>query len=182
MNKIGEKELFARFEREEVTTESFKAIVEIPKGSKCKYEFDKVTGLIRLDRVLSTSTHYPHCYGFIPLTHCEDGDALDVLVLCSEMLAPMTIVECRPIGVLEMYDGGKVDPKIIAVAISDPNYNMYEDVRQLPQHVCDEIRHFFDVYKNLEHKRVLTGDIDDSTKAKQVLQHCIDLYEEKVED
>ena len=111
--KEGLKKLYKNFKREDVTPFLFKVIIEIPKASKTKYEIDKETGLIKLDRILYTSTHYPHNYGFIPLTYCEDGDPLDVLVLCSESLLPMTLVNCRAIGVLDMLDNGKKDSKIM---------------------------------------------------------------------
>lgn len=175
-NHIGEKRLFASFSKDSVTEDKFLAIVEIPKGSKIKYELDKDTGLMKMDRILYTSTHYPHNYGFIPLTLCEDGDPLDVLVLCSESLAPFTIVECRPIGVLEMLDGGKRDSKIIAVALNDPYYNVYYDTKDLASHIGEEIKHFFNVYKNLENKSIATGDVEDSVAARRVVKECIDLY------
>ena len=178
MAKEGLKKLFASFQPQEVRPWQFKAIIEIPKGSKAKYELDKETGFLRLDRILYTSTHYPHSYGFIPLTYCEDGDPLDVLVLCSEPLVPLTIVDCRPVGVLEMLDGGKKDSKIIAVAIDDPFYNTYLDASDLPPHICEEIKHFFDVYKTLEGKTVVTGKVEPADAAKEVVQHCIDLYKE----
>ena len=109
--KEGLKNLYTLYNKSEINENEFKVVIEIPKGSKAKYEFDKETGLIKLDRVLYTSTHYPHNYGFIPLTYCEDGDPLDVLVLCSESLAPLTILKARPIGFLEMLDNGKKDSK-----------------------------------------------------------------------
>ena len=117
MAKEGQKRLFSLFKEEDVKPSLFKAVIEIPKGSKTKYELDKETGLIKLDRVLFTSTHYPHNYGFIPLTYCDDGDPLDVLVLCSEILYPLTTLTVRPIGVLEMVDGGRRDSKIIGVSV-----------------------------------------------------------------
>src|SRR5574344_460784 len=137
-----------------VTPKKFLSVIEISKGSKMKYELDKPTGALILDRILYTSTHYPHNYGFIPLTFCDDGDPLDVLVLFSEPLIPLTVVDCRPIGVIEMFDGGKRDSKIIAVAVDDPFYNTYKNANDLPNHIGDEIKHFFDVYKNLENKTV----------------------------
>ena len=106
-----------------ITAERFHAVIEIPKGGKNKYEMDKETGMLKLDRVLFTSTHYPANYGFIPRTYAKDGDPIDVLVLCSETIAPMTLVECKPIGVLRMIDDNKNDEKIIAVPVNDPNYN-----------------------------------------------------------
>ena len=112
----------------------FYAVIEISKGGKNKYELDKETGMLKLDRVLFTSTHYPANYGFIPRTYANDNDPLDVLVLCSEEILPMTIVECSPIGVLIMEDGGSRDEKIIAVPVNDPNYNCYKDIDELPSH------------------------------------------------
>ena len=128
--------------------EDFLAVIEIEKGSKNKYELDKETGALRLDRILYTSTHYPANYGFIPRTYADDGDPLDVLVLCSEPLHPMTSVRCYPIGVITMMDNGRSDEKIIAIPFNDPNYNMYHSVRELPMHVFNEMKHFFTVYKN----------------------------------
>ncbi|MBQ9265842.1 MAG: inorganic diphosphatase [Bacilli bacterium] len=172
----GLKKLFKSFDQKTITPENFYAFIEIPKGGKIKYEFDKEVGLIRMDRILFTSTHYPHNYGFIPLTYCDDGDPLDVLVLCSDSLAPSTIVECRPIGVLEMLDGGKRDSKIIAVPLHDPYYNVYNDISEIPIHVAEELKHFFDVYKNLENKVVKTGDVENAKAAKMVIAEAIDLY------
>ena len=131
-----------------ITPDRFMAVIEIKRGGKNKYEMDKATGLLRLDRVLYTSTHYPANYGFIPRTYADDGDPLDVLVLCSEAIEPMTLVECRPIGMFEMNDGDARDEKIIAVPLGDPNYNYMFDISQLPEHLLDEIRHFFTVYKD----------------------------------
>ena len=175
--KEGLKRLYKNFKREDVTPFIFKVIIEIPKASKTKYEIDKETGLIKLDRILYTSTHYPHNYGFIPLTYCEDGDPLDVLVLCSESLLPMTLVNCRAIGVLDMLDNGKKDSKIIAVCIDDPFYKEYNDISELPSHIFDEIRNFFDIYKKLEGISVEEKEVEGSEKAKEVIAHCIELYE-----
>ena len=168
--------LFSNFDEKSITPNTFYAFIEIPKGAKIKYEFDKQVGVIKMDRILYTSTHYPHNYGFIPLTYCDDGDPLDVLVLCSDSLAPSTIVECKPIGVLEMLDGGKRDSKIIAVPLHDPYYNCYNDISEIPVHVAEELKHFFDVYKNLENFIVKTGDVDNSGVAKQVIEEAIELY------
>ena len=125
-----------------VTPESFTAVIEIPAGSKKKYELDKQTGLLRLDRILYTSTHYPANYGFIPRTYAGDGDPLDVLVLCSETLDPMVEVDCYPIGVIRMIDDDEIDDKIIAIPFEDPNWNYYHDIDQLPPHHGNEIAHF----------------------------------------
>ena len=111
-----------------ITKEKFTAVIEIPKGSKVKYELDKTTGLLRMDRILYTSTHYPANYGFIPRTYAEDGDPLDVLVLCSETLAPLSLVDCYPIGVISMLDNGAADEKIICIPLNDPTYNIYKDI------------------------------------------------------
>ena len=130
--------------------ESFLAVIEISKGSKKKYELDKESGMLILDRILYTSTHYPANYGFIPRTYSEDGDPLDVLVLCQESLEPLTLVRCYPIGVVTMIDGGEKDDKIIAIPFKDPLYNYYQDINSLPNHIIDELIHFLKVYKNLE--------------------------------
>ncbi len=175
--KEGLKRLYKNFKREDVTPSLFKVLIEIPQGSKTKYEIDKETGLIKLDRILYTSTHYPHNYGFIPLTYCEDGDPLDVLVLCSESLHPYTLVTCRAIGVLDMTDNGKKDSKIIAVCVDDPFYKGYQDINELPRHIFDEIKNFFDIYKKLEGIDVEEKEVEGNKRAKEVISHCIDLYE-----
>ena len=155
----------------------FYAVIEIPKGGKNKYELDKETGMLKLDRVLFTSTHYPANYGFIPRTYASDNDPLDVLVLCSEKIQPMTIVECSPIGVLIMEDGGSKDEKIIAVPVNDPNYNCYTDISELPKHRFDEIRHFFEVYKILENdKRTIVNEFQNREAAEEIIQTCIEEY------
>lgn len=160
-----------------ITAERFHAVIEIPKGGKNKYEMDKETGMLKLDRVLFTSTHYPANYGFIPRTYAKDGDPIDVLVLCSETIAPMTLVECKPIGVLRMIDDNKNDEKIIAVPVNDPNYNVYNDIKDLPKHRFDEIRHFFQVYKMLEKgKETEIKSISGAEKAKEVVQIAIESY------
>ena len=143
-----------------ITPEDFVAVIEIPQGSKKKYELDKETGLIILDRVLHTSTHYPANYGFIPRTYGDDGDPLDVLVLCSESMDPLTLVRVYPIGYISMLDDGKNDEKIIAIPFSDPAYNGYRDISALPAHVFDEMAHFFSVYKQLEGKDTVAGDVN----------------------
>ena len=162
-----------------VTRELFTAVIEIPKGSKVKYELDKETGFLRMDRILYTSTHYPANYGFIPRTYAEDGDPLDVLVLCSETLNPLSLVQCRPIGVILMLDNGANDEKIICIPVNDPNYNVYTDIGNLPKHVFDEMSHFFTVYKQLEDKDTVIDDVRDAAAAKEIVQNCIDNYVEK---
>lgn len=161
---------------ERVTSDRFVAVIEIPKGSKKKYELDKPTGLIRLDRILFTSTHYPSNYGFIPKTLAEDNDPLDVLVLCSEALDPLTIVECYPIGVVKMVDNQVVDEKIIAVPLRDPVYSGYRDIATLPQHHLQEMSHFFEVYKALEHSETSVSTIDDHDKAREIIEISMKRY------
>ncbi len=160
-----------------IKSDRFYAVIEISKGGKNKYELDKETGMLKLDRVLFTSTHYPANYGFIPRTYASDNDPLDVLVLCSETIQPMTIVECKPIGVLIMEDNGDADEKIIAVPVNDPNYNNYKNIDELPSHRFDEIKHFFEVYKTLEHdKSTSVTEIKPKETAVKIIQSCIDRY------
>ena len=157
-----------------IQADDFIAVIEIPKGSKKKYELDKETGLLILDRILYTSTHYPANYGFIPRTFAEDGDPLDVLVLCSESIEPLTLVRCYPIGVIRMLDNGKPDEKIIAIPFNDPSYNLYKDISDLPKHVFDEMRHFFTVYKALENKQTAVDEEQGREEAVRVVRECID--------
>ena len=160
----------------------FMAVIEISKGSNMKYELDKKTGMLMLDRVLYTSTHYPANYGFIPKTLGDDHDPLDVLVLCAENIQPLTLVRCYPIGVMKMLDGGLGDEKIIAMPYGDPTYNSYTDVSELPKHIFEEIKHFFSVYKNLEGKDTQVDDIDNAIEAVRVIEYCIKNYKEKYEN
>lgn len=159
-----------------ITPEDFIAVIEIPKGSKKKYELDKETGLIILDRILYTSTHYPCNYGFIPRTYGDDSDPLDVLVLCSEEIEPLSLVRCYPIGVIRMKDNGKLDEKIIAIPFNDPNYNTYRDITDLPQHVFQEMQHFFSVYKTLENKETVVDEAQGREDAIEVIRACITHY------
>ena len=159
-----------------ITKKRFEAFIEIPKGSKTKYELDKETGLLRLDRVLYTSTVYPANYGFIPRTVADDGDPLDVLVLCGETINPSTLVTCYPIGVIKMIDGGSLDEKIIAIPTQDPTYNDYYDIQELPKHVFDEMMHFFEVYKSLEHKKTTVKEICHRDEAMEIIEKCIAEY------
>ena len=161
-----------------VTCDRFTAVVEIPKGSHCKYELDKSTGLIKLDRVLYTATYYPANYGFIPLTYAEDNDPLDVLVLCQESLVPLTLVECRPIGIIRMVDQGYIDEKIIAVCTSDPFYSSFKQMKELPDYVGNEIRHFFRVYKSLEGKETSVTSIEGKDAAIEVIKKDLRTYED----
>lgn len=159
-----------------INPQDFVAIIEIPMGSKIKYELDKETGLLELDRILYTSTHYPANYGFIPRTYADDLDPLDVLVLCSQKLDPMTLVRCYPIGVIRMIDNDRNDDKIIAIPFNDPNYNTYKDIAQLPGHVFDEMTHFFRVYKELENKTTAVNEIEGSACAESIISQDIDNY------
>ena len=145
---------------ERVNPQDFYAIIEIPKGCKVKYELDKETGMLLMDRVLYTSTHYPANYGFIPKTYADDHDPLDVLLLCSETLVPLSMVRCFPIGVIMMEDGGEKDEKIIALPYGDPTYNSYKDISELPEHIMKEMSHFFSVYKALEGKPMTVRYLD----------------------
>lgn len=166
--------------RDRITKDRFWAMIEISKGSKNKYELDKETGRLKLDRVLFTSTHYPQNYGFIPLTYSRDYDPLDVLVLCSEEILPMAFVEAKPIGVLSMTDSGLVDDKIIAVAVSDPFYKDYEDITDIPEHVMAEIKHFFQVYKTLEGKETAVDAVGDKKEAMDIIEESLRAYNEKI--
>ena len=163
----------------QVTATDFSAVIEIPKGSHCKYELDKYTGLLRLDRVLYTSTHYPANYGFIPRTFADDGDPLDVLVLCNEPIHPMTLVRVYPIGVMRMLDDGHIDDKIIAIPFSDPSYNNIRSIDELPAHVFDEIMHFFKVYNQLENKQTDVKELYDRETAEKIVAEAINGYVDK---
>ena len=168
--------IWHNIESNRINPEEFIAVVEISKGSKQKYELDKKTGLLRLDRILYTSTHYPANYGFIPHTLAEDDDPLDVLVLCSESLAPMSLVKCYPIGVIVMNDNGSVDEKIIAIPFADPNYNTYKSINDLPQHIFNEMKHFFSVYKQLENKSTSVDTIADKDEALKIIEKSMNNY------
>ena len=160
--------------------EDFLAVIEIEKGSKNKYEMDKETGALRLDRILYTSTHYPANYGFIPRTFADDGDPLDVLVLCSEPIRPLSLVRVYPVGYFTMRDGGELDDKILAIPFEDPMYNSYQDLHELPQHVSNEISHFFNVYKHLEpDKEAEVDSVHGRAEALEVIQRAFEYYIEK---
>ncbi|MBE6713902.1 MAG: inorganic diphosphatase [Ruminococcaceae bacterium] len=161
---------------ERITPESFTAVIEIAKGSKNKYELDKETGLLKLDRILYTSTHYPANYGFIPRTYADDLDPLDVLVICSQTIQPLTLVDVYPIGVIKMLDGGHLDEKIIAIPFMAPNYNKYKSIYDLPEHIFDEMRHFFSVYKQLEDKQTVVNDLEGPEAAKEIIAKAIKDY------
>ena len=159
-----------------ISSKDFVAVIEIEKGSKNKYELDKETGLLMLDRILYTSTHYPANYGFIPRTYADDLDPLDVLVLCSEPIKPLTMVRCYPIGVISMIDNGRYDEKIIAIPYNDPTYNSYTDINQVPKHIFDEMSHFFRVYKELEGKETAVNEVNDADVAIDIIEKAIDSY------
>lgn len=159
-----------------ISAEDFVAVIEIEKGSKNKYELDKETGLIMLDRILYTSTHYPANYGFIPRTYGDDKDPLDVLLICAEEIQPLTLVRAYPIGVIDMVDAGASDEKIIAIPFNDPNYNMFKEISELPEHIFQEMRHFFSVYKNLEGKDTKVENIRGREAAIEVIKAAIENY------
>lgn len=162
-----------------IAAEEFICVIEISKGSKKKYELDKETGHIILDRILYTSTHYPANYGFIPRTYGDDGDPLDVLLLCAETLEPMTLVKAKPIGVISMIDNGQGDEKIIAVPVNDPTYNHYNDISELPAHIFEEMSHFFTVYKSLENKQTAVNEVMGRDNAVQIIEKAISDYIEE---
>ena len=164
---------------ERIKKDEFVAVIEISKGGRNKYELDKQTGMLRLDRVLYTSTHYPANYGFIPRTYAGDNDPLDVLVLCEENIEPLALVEVYPIGVLKMIDGNEQDEKIIAVAKKDPFLNMYNDISQIPPHISAEIMHFFEVYKQLEEKQTAVEEICGRQEAERIIEESIKNYNNK---
>ncbi len=161
-----------------ISPEDFIAVIEIEKGSKNKYELDKETGHIILDRILHTSTHYPANYGLIPRTFADDGDPLDVLVLCSEVLYPLSLVRCYPIGMISMQDQGKMDEKIIAIPFEDPAYNGYKSIADLPAHIFSEMRHFFSVYKNLEGKDTVVNEEQGPEAARETIAKALASYAE----
>jgi inorganic pyrophosphatase len=156
--------------------QEFNAIVEIPMGSSVKYELDKRTGLLRLDRMLYSAVYYPANYGFIPQTYAEDDDPLDVLVLCQEPLAPMTLVTARAIGVMTMIDSGKRDHKILAVAVGDPEFNSFVEAKELPPHRLMMLRRFFQDYKMLEGKSVAVDEIQAAELALPIVEDALQRY------
>jgi inorganic pyrophosphatase len=157
------------------------ALIEIPQGSRAKYEVDKASGLLRLDRVIYSSFHYPVNYGFIPQTLGQDNDPLDILVLCSQSIQSLCLVEANVIGNMQMIDQGQMDDKIIAVAAKDPSVNHYQEIKDLPQHFLLELRNFFEQYKVLENKKVEIDNFQDKDTAFTVINNAIRFYKENYE-
>jgi inorganic pyrophosphatase len=154
------------------------AIIEIPQGSRCKYEIDKDSGLLKLDRVIYSSFYYPCNYGFIPQTYGGDKDPLDILVITSVPVQALCIVQAKVLGVMQMVDSGDADDKIISVAANDPSVNHYNNIEELPKHFFDELRHFFEEYKKLENKTVKVDEILDKTVALKTIQEAMEFYNE----
>jgi len=154
-------------------------IIEIPKGSKNKYEIDKKTGIIKLDRAMKTSQDYPFDYGFVPQTYWEDGDALDVVVLTTYPLSSGILVEARPVGVMKMIDGGESDDKIISVPKDDPRWDNVKDIKDVNPYTLKEIKHFFETYKSIENKKVEVGAFSGKAKAEEAVKKAIKLYKDK---
>src|SRR5664279_5244365 len=160
---------------------SVNSIIEIPKGSNGKYELDKSSGLLRLDRVLFSSVHYPANYGFIPQTYCDDHDPLDILVICSIDVYPMCIVDAKVIGAMEMVDGDERDDKIIAVAGNDMSVNYINELSEFPPHTLVELKRFFEDYKKLEHKNVIVEQFLSKEKAYEIVLESMKLYDDNRE-
>jgi len=163
---------------EEPVEEGFTAFIEIPKGSKVKYELDKDSGLLKVDRILFSAVHYPANYGFIPRTFCDDGDPLDVLVLCQEPVAPMSMMRARAIGLMQMRDEKGIDDKIIAVHLDDPAFRDYSHIREVPSHTLVELRRFFEDYKMLEEKKVEVDELQGPYEAAKVIRAGLIGYNE----
>lgn len=174
--------IWKEIRKERITPSDFMACIEITKGKKNKYELDKETGFIVLDRVLYTSTIYPMNYGFIPRTYADDKDPLDVFVLCSVPIESLALVRCYPIGVIKMTDRKETDEKIIAIPFKDPQYNCYKDVSELPEHIFEELKHFLRVYKQLENKEVEVDELGGAEEAKKCIQYALDLFEKTFEN
>ena len=164
---------------ERIKKDDFVAIIEIQKNGRNKYELDKETGMLKLDRVLYTATHYPANYGFIPKTYAGDNDPLDVLVICQESMYPLTLVECYPICEKKIIDGNEADEKIIAITKNYPYFNCYRDINALPNHISNEIMHFFEVYKQLEGKKTTVDKVYGREEAEKIIKQSIECYKEK---
>ena len=172
--------IWKEISKDRINPTDFVACIEIQQGDKTKYELDKETGLLKMDRVLYTSTHYPMNYGFIPLTYCGDNDPLDVFVLCSQPLERMCLVRCYPIGVIIMTDREERDEKVIAIPFGDPQYNGYKNISDLPKHIFEELMHFLTVYKQLENKKVDVEELGDNKRAIKVVEDAIKLYNKEI--
>ena len=159
---------------------SVNSIIEIPKNTRAKYELDKVSGMLKLDRVLYSSMYYPANYGFIPQTYCDDNDPLDIVVLSQITVVPMCIVEAKVIGVMRMLDQGELDDKIIAVAAHDMSVNHLNDISELPKHFFKELKNFFEDYKKLENKEVIVEEFQSKEVAIQILNESIELYNKEI--
>ncbi|MEO6836767.1 MAG: inorganic diphosphatase [Ginsengibacter sp.] len=155
------------------------ALIEIPQGSKSKYEIDKKTGLLKLDRVIYSSFHYPVNYGFIPQTLGKDGDPLDILVMCSEPIQPLCLVEAFVIGNMQMIDTGLIDDKIIAVALRDPGVNYITSLDEVPPHIFKVLKNYFEQYKVLENKKVEINDFQEKEIAFEIINESIEFYKKK---
>jgi inorganic pyrophosphatase len=160
----------------EAIPREYDTVIEIPFGSSVKYELDKASGLIKLDRILFSAVYYPANYGFIPQTLAEDDDPLDVLVLCQETVAPLTIIHARTIGIMTMIDGGKKDHKIIAVATEDPEYDHYHEATEMPPHKLTQLKRFFLDYKQLEGKAVEVDEIQPAAAAYPIIEDALARY------
>ncbi len=158
------------------------AIIEIPKNNRAKYELDKESGLLKLDRVLYSSVYYPANYGFIPQSYCDDKDPLDIIVLSQIEIVPMCLVEAKVIGVMQMIDGGEMDDKIIAVALNDMSVNHINDITELPAHFFKELRRFFEDYKILEKKEVIIEQFQEKAKALEIVSQSLVDYKEYMND
>ncbi len=154
------------------------AVIEIPQGTRAKYEIDKESGLLKLDRIIYSSFHYPCNYGFIPQTYGDDRDPLDILVITSQAVQALCIMQAKVVGVMQMIDSGDADDKIIAVAANDPGVNHYNNIEELPKHFFDELRHFFEEYKKLENKTVVVNEFGDKATALKVVEQAIEFYKE----
>jgi inorganic pyrophosphatase len=163
----------------EKAPEIVNAVIEIPKDSKIKYELDKKTGMLKLDRFLYSAVYYPGDYGFIPQTLWDDNDPIDIIILTNRPVYPMTLVKARIIGVLRMVDGGEKDDKLIAVYHDDPRFKEIEDVKDIPKHIIQELKHFFETYKHLQGKHCIVPEILDKTHALKDVERAIKMYKEK---
>ncbi len=170
-------DIWKEFNKERIKSDDFVVFIEIEQGGKNKYELDKETSLIILDRVLFTATYYPMNYGFIPRTLSADGDPLDVFVMCSQPIEKMSLVRCYPIGVIKMIDGDALDQKIIAIPFGDPQNNKFTDISELPEHIFDELIHFLSVYKQLENKEVTIENISGREDAISTVNECIQEFD-----